>query len=157
MALIHSPRLATIKQGCENSGLVHLDFCFLGDAPPVPHIFAESSKGSACLGESGIHFIITDNVSCERASQVDKLVHDLQSLSINGDVGFRVCVPGAGWCMTSVFFILIVRPKLLQAPENLSMLCCMFGSESTVICKQQVIDNVPGDLGFHLKPPEVEQ
>ena len=33
--------------------------------------------------------------------------------------------PGAGWCITSVFFVLMVWLKLSQAIENLSTLFCM--------------------------------
>ena len=33
---------------------------------------------------------------------------------------------GAGWCKTSVFLVLIVSPKLLQAVEKLFMFCCMW-------------------------------
>ena len=39
-------------------------------------------------------------------------------------------LPGAGWCKTSVFLVLIVIPKLEQADENLSTLFCM---SSTVL------------------------
>ena len=37
--------------------------------------------------------------------------------------------PGAGWCITSVFFVLIVKPKLLQASEKMSTLRCISVSE----------------------------
>ena len=40
--------------------------------------------------------------------------------------------PGAGWFMTSVFLVLIVWPKLLQASTNLSTLCCMLASEAAL-------------------------
>ena len=33
--------------------------------------------------------------------------------------------PGAGWCITSVFFMLMIWPKLSQAIENLPTLFCM--------------------------------
>ena len=40
-------------------------------------------------------------------------------------VGSTYGFPGAGWCITSVFFVLMVRLRLSQAIENLSTLFCM--------------------------------
>ena len=40
--------------------------------------------------------------------------------------------PGVGWCITSVIVVLIESPKLLQASENLSTLCCMSASEAVL-------------------------
>ena len=37
----------------------------------------------------------------------------------------RYWLPGAGWSITSVFLVLMVRPKLLQAAEKLSISACI--------------------------------
>ena len=47
-------------------------------------------------------------------------------------VGSTYGLPSAGWCMTSAFVVLIVRPKLLQASTNLSTLCCMLASDAAL-------------------------
>ena len=61
--------------------------------------------------------------------------------------GFR----GAGWCITSVFFVLMVRPKLSQATENLSKLFCMLACvESTVVGEQKLVDDISIHLGLCL-------
>ena len=40
-------------------------------------------------------------------------------------LGSTYSFSGAGWCITSVFFVLMVRPKLSLTTENLSTLFCM--------------------------------
>ena len=43
--------------------------------------------------------------------------------------GLMYAFPGAGWCITSVFLMLIVRPKLVQASANLLTFWCMSSSQ----------------------------
>ena len=57
---------------------------------------------------------------------------------------------GAGWCITSVFFVLMVRLKFSQTTENLSTLFCMLALV-VVISEQKFIDN-----SLHLGFSEVE-
>ena len=42
---------------------------------------------------------------------------------------------GAGWCMTSVFLVLMVKPKLSQAPEKWFTHCCI--STSVLLLRAQ--------------------
>ena len=63
--------------------------------------------------------------------------------------------PGAGWCIISVFFVLMVRPKLSQAIENLSRPFCMFDLV-VAFSAQKHIDDISLHLVLCLKPSEVE-
>ena len=94
----------------------------------------ESAKSSTCFSKSGIHFIINDNVSGECAAKVGELVHCMFShCPLIVMLGSAYVFPGDGWCVTfSPLLVLIVRPKLLQALANLSMLCCISASDSSI-------------------------
>ena len=52
-----------------------------------------------------------------------------QTLTIDGDAWFNVGLPRSWLVHTSVFLMLIVRPKLVQASANLSTFCCMSSTE----------------------------
>ena len=43
-------------------------------------------------------------------------------------MGSACAVPGTGWCITSVFFVEMVRLMFVQAFPNKSMLCCISAS-----------------------------
>ena len=68
--------------------------------------------------------------------------------------------PGAVWCTTSVFFVLMVWPKLSQAIENLSTVNNVLHVGSsvhyTVVVQRKLVDDISFNLGLCLKPSEVE-
>ena len=67
--------------------------------------------------------------------------------------------PGASWCITSVFFVLMVRSKLSQAIENLSTLFCMLAlvvAFSAQLSANKLVDSISLHFGLCLKPSEVE-
>ena len=62
--------------------------------------------------------------------------------------------PGAGWCIISVFFMLMVRPKLSLAIENLSTLLNIgFNSnvQCTVVSEQKLVVAISLPLGLSLR------
>ena len=121
MLLVSCPCFTAIKKGGKNDSSVYLNFGCLRDASPITHIPVESAKACIHFCESGVHLIIYDDRFREGAAEVGELFYYLQLLSLDGDIdGF----PGAGWCI-SVFFMLMVWPKLSQAIENSSTLFCM--------------------------------
>ena len=62
---------------------------------------------------------------------------------------------GAGWYSTSVFFVLMVRPKLLQAVENLSTLFCMCAL--VVQCTVDSITRVTKCIKQHRRKHDTEK
>ena len=75
------------KGGGNNNSSVYLDFGCLRDVSPIPHIPVESVKGCAHFCES-VHLIIHDNKLIEGTAKVGELFYSLQSLSLDGHVGF---------------------------------------------------------------------
>ena len=70
--------------------------------------------------------------------------------------GWMYGFPGAGRCITSVFFVLMVKPKLSQAIENLSTLFCMLALVVVFSALSSTNENISLHLGLYLKPSEVE-
>ena len=93
IALVDRPRLTAIEQGGEHYRFADLDLCLCGDASSVPHILVKSAEGSTCLGESGVDLVVDDNCARKCTAKIRELVQYVESLSIDGDVGFNVGLP----------------------------------------------------------------
>ena len=94
----------------KNDSLVYLDFGCLWNASLIPHIPVGSAKGCTRFCESSFHLTIHDNRLREGAAELGELFYYLQLLSLDGDVGLNIWFSGR--CITSVFFVLMVWPKL---------------------------------------------
>ena len=90
MALLDSPRLRCIEKGGEYDSFVDLDLCHGGDASSVPYILVGSAEGSTCFGESGVDLIVNDYIAGKRAAKVGELVNRIESLPVDGNVGFYI-------------------------------------------------------------------
>ena len=117
MLLISCPCFTVIKEGGKNDSSVYLDFGCLRDASLIPYIPVELAKGWTRFCESGVHLVLHDDRLRAGAAEVGELFRHFLSLSLDGDVGLDV------WF--SIFFVLMVWPKLSQAIENLSTLFWM--------------------------------
>ena len=73
MTPIDRPCFTAVQQCGENNGPVHLDLGHCRDPSPVPNVFVQSAEGGARLCESGVDFIVNDNVSGECAAEVVNL------------------------------------------------------------------------------------
>ena len=62
----------------------------------------QSAKGGARFRKPGVDFIINDDISGECAAEVCELVHYIQPLSIDGDVGFLCSLPKAALAFASL-------------------------------------------------------
>ena len=69
--------------------------------------FVQSGKCYAGFRSSGCNLIINVHCSGESASKIGEFINNLKFLSIHSEVGSLYGFPGAGWCTTSVFFVLI--------------------------------------------------
>ena len=92
--------------------------CLVADSSAVSHFLPESSKCRVGFGKSVIDFHVNAGFSGEGASQVGERIGSIQWLVIHKDVWLVIHLCGAGWCMTSVFLVLMVKPKLSQALEK---------------------------------------
>ena len=63
MSLVDRPSFTAIEQCGDNYGLIHLEFHHLGDSSSVLNILVKSAESNARFSESGVHFIIDENVS----------------------------------------------------------------------------------------------
>ena len=79
----------------------------MSDSISFPDICAKSAECYAGLHSSGCNLIINVHCSGESASKIGEFINNLKFLSIHSD-GSLYGFPGAGWCTTSVFFVLIV-------------------------------------------------
>ena len=138
MPLRSCPRFKAIKERGKSDSTIYIDFGYLRDTSPIPHIPVESAKGYIHFCESGVHLVIHDDRLRKGAVEVSELFYHFQALFLDGDVGLDVWFSRRWWFITSVFFALIVWPKLSQAIENLSTLLCMlvlvvaFSAQSSV-------------------------
>ena len=90
----------------------------------------KSTKSYTPSGSSRINLIINNN--CLRERVLPKYVNFPTTVSLWSLIfilGSTYVFPGAGWCKTSIFLVLIVRPKLLQDCEKHFILLCMSGSD----------------------------
>ena len=127
----------------------------MGDAPPVPDVFVESAEGDTSFCKSSIHLVVNNNVSGESAAEVGELVLRNQFLPADAYAWFNILLAWSWLIHHFHLLVLIVRPKLLLASELVHG--GFQGSvEGTVVSKQEVVDGVCLNLGFCLKPPEVE-
>ena len=95
------------------------------------------------------------------AAKIGEPVHCTKSLTVDCDVGLNIGFP---WGRLVQYFSLLYADgetevcagygKFVYAALHVSFSA---GVEGTVISKQEVPDDVCLDLGFCLKPPEVEQ
>ena len=73
----------------------------------------------------------------------------------------KMCGPwyifrGAGWCMTSVFLVLMVKPKLSRALEKWFTHCCISASVLLLRAQSSPTRSSLSDLCFCCEPFEVE-
>ena len=80
------------------------------DSISLPDICTESSKCNTGFCNFGNDLIINVNCSGKSASQVGEFINNFHFCPFTVTVGSLYDFPGAGWCTTSVFFVLIVRP-----------------------------------------------
>ena len=149
-------RFTATKEGGKNDYSVYLDFGCFRNAFPIPHVPVETAKGCTRFCESGVHFVIHDDRLREGA--MSELFYLLLSLSLDGDVGLDVWF-SRRWLVHHFCFVLMVRPKLSQATENLStVLHVGFGSSvlRTVVGEQKLVDDFSLHLDLSLKLSEVE-
>ena len=73
MPLISCPRFIAIKEDGKNDSSVYLDFGYLQDASPIPHIPVELAKGCTHFCEFGVHLVIHDDRLREGAGEVGEL------------------------------------------------------------------------------------
>ena len=142
MTLVDRPCFAAIVQCGENYGSVYLDPGLCADSSSLPDVLVQPAERSTRFGESSTHFNVNDDLSRDECAAK---VHRVQSpgcplmMMFGSAYGF----PGAGWYKTSIFFVLIVSPKLSKAAENLSTLFCMSPFrgcvEGTVVGEQEVV------------------
>ena len=52
----------------------------------------ESAEGSTCFGESGVDLIVNDYSAGKRTAKVGELVNRIESLPVDGNVGFYIMV-----------------------------------------------------------------
>ena len=109
MALVYCPGLTCIQEGWQYHSRVDFQLGVKLDSISLPDICTESSECHTSFCNSGSDLIINMHCSGERASQVGELVNNFQFLPFTVMVGSLYGFPGAGWCTTSVFFVLIVR------------------------------------------------
>ncbi len=83
-----------------------------------------SPKGCTRLGNPDVHLIINVYSTRKCTSKVSQLVNGQELSFIHKDSRHNVWFSRRSWYRTTVFFALIVRPKLLQAGEKWSMLAC---------------------------------
>jgi len=139
IALVDRPRLTSMEQSGEHYRFLDLYLCHRGSACSVPHILVESAKGSNCLGESGVNLVVDDNCAGKCSAKIHELVHYIESLSIDGDVGFNV---GLLWSGLGHHLSLLVadgEPKIVAGLRELvnTVLHVRSGGsvESTIISK----------------------
>ena len=104
MTLVYCQGLTCIQEGRQYHSLIDFQLGVKLDSISLPDIWTESSE---C--HTGFCLIINVHCSEESASQVGEFINNLQFLSIHSDGWLIVRFPGAGWCTTFVFFVLIVR------------------------------------------------
>lgn len=127
MALVDRPCLASINKVGEHYRFVGFNLCLRGSTSPDPQILGESAEGSTCFGESGVELAVDEYC----ATKTRELAHCVEPLSADGD-GLNVELLGAGLCITAIFLVLFVSPKLSQASGDLSVLCCISASETAL-------------------------
>ena len=109
ITLVQCPGLTCIQEGWQYHS--HVDF-LLGvrlDSISLTDIFAESSECHTGFCNSGSDLIINVHCSGDSASQVVNLSKPFSYCPFTVMVGSLYGFPGAGWCTTSVFYVLIVR------------------------------------------------
>ena len=79
------------------------------DSISIPDICTESYECQTCFCNSGSDLIINLHCSGESAPQVGEFIINFSFCQFTVTVGSLYGFPGAGWCTTSVFFVLIVR------------------------------------------------
>ena len=98
-----------------------------------------SAKGGTSLGESGVDFVIDDNSAGERTAKICELFHYIESLSVDGDVGFNVGLPWSGLVHHLSLLGADCEPKVVAGIReliNAVLHVCFRGSvEGTVISK----------------------
>ena len=118
MLLISCPHFTAIKEDGKNNSSVYLDFGYLSDS-------THSSRVNQRL-----HQLLRVWCSPPITQDLEKFTYLSSTLSMTLSRWPLMVMLGStygfsGWCITSVFFVLIVRSKLSQDIENLSMLFCM--------------------------------
>ena len=108
MASVNCPGLTCIKEGWQYNSLVDFQLSIKSDSISFPDIGVKSGECYAGLRSSGCNHIINVHCSAESASKIGEFINNLKFLSIHSDGGSLYGFPGAGWCTTSVFFVLIV-------------------------------------------------
>ena len=109
ITLVYYPGLTCIQEGWQYHSLADFQLGVKLDSITLPDICMEYSECHTVFCNSGSDPII--NVHCfgENAFQVCEFINNFQCLYIDSDGWFIVRFPGAGWCTTSVVFVLIVR------------------------------------------------
>lgn len=107
----------------------------------------ESAKGGTSFGEStSIDFVVDDNSAGECTAKICVLFHYVESLSVDGDVGFNVGLPWSGLVHHLSLPGADCEPKVVAAIRELidAVLFARFrGSvEGAVISKQEVVDGI---------------
>ena len=114
MALVYYLGLPCIQEGWQYHGLVDFQLGVKLDSISFPDIYTESSECHTGLCNSDSDLIINKHCSGESAFQVSGLIDNLDFVHsrfcpFTVMDGSLYCFPGAGWCTTSVFSVLIVR------------------------------------------------
>ena len=109
MTLVYCPGLTCIQEGWQYHSLVDFQLGVNFDSITLPDICVESSEFHTGFCNSGNDLIINVHCSGYSASQVGELVNNFQFCPFTVMVGSLYGFLGAGWCTTSVFFVLIVR------------------------------------------------
>ena len=105
VAVGSDPGLRAIEKGGEDHSSVYADLCPTSQVLAVPHSFAESAEGAACLQESVVDIPVDLGVGWDSAAQAGELLHQSQLSFVDGDVK---CV---------VFFLGRRLVKNLSLPE----------------------------------------
>ena len=106
----------------------------------------ESAKGSTSFSESGVDFVVDNNSVGECTAKICELFHYVESLSVDGDVGFNVGLPWNGLVQHLSLLGADCEPKVVAGIRELidAVVHVRFRSsiEGAVISKQEVIDGI---------------
>ena len=158
MPTVDGPRFTAIQQCSENH--CALDFHLCSDPSSDPHIFVQSARRNARLGQSSVHLVINHNVPGKHTCEARKFVHCVKPLIVVSDVGFNARLV---WCWLVHSFYLFCADSEAEVVASIgelvnAMLHVSLGGsvEGAIIGEQKVVDSVRLNLGLRLQSPEVE-
>lgn len=106
------------------------------DSSSLPDFLPQSHERAACLGDSVVDLMQCQCWHCECVCcQVSTACSICPFTVIYGS---WYCLFGAGWYITSVFLVLMVRLKFLQAVEKLSISACISCSLLALMAQSSV-------------------